>query len=91
MSRTRGIASKEWHPSPLVEWIDRSRFVYELHAHEGGPPDPGQEAADPFLPQSRSNTGAGESDPRKAADVDRRAPRVIVQPVPTRAAALTTT
>jgi hypothetical protein len=86
MSRTPGNAKKEWHPSPLVEWIDRSRVVYELHLHEGGPPDPGQEAADPFLPQSRSNTCAGEADAPQAASVDRRQPRVIGQPAPTRAA-----
>jgi hypothetical protein len=59
-----GTASDEWHPGPGVEWIDRSRVVYELHAHEGGPPDPAQEAADPFLPQTcPERSAAGEQRP----------------------------
>jgi hypothetical protein len=45
-------------PCPGVEYIDRSRVVHELHAHEGGPPDPAQEAADPFLPQTRPEPDA---------------------------------
>jgi hypothetical protein len=52
MSRITGTDSDEWHPGPGVQYIDRSRVVYELHAHEGGPPDPAQEATDPFLPQT---------------------------------------
>jgi hypothetical protein len=52
MSRITGTTCGERHPSSRVEWTDRSRVVCELHAHEGGPPDPAQEAADPFLPQT---------------------------------------
>lgn len=55
-----GTASDEWHPAPGVEWIDRSRVVHELHAQEGGPPDPGKEAADPFLPQTRPERFAAD-------------------------------
>jgi hypothetical protein len=77
MSRTPGIASDERHPRTQVQWIDRSRVVYELHPHEGGPPDPGQEAADPFLPQARLDTSADEriteADSLQAASLDRSA------------------
>jgi hypothetical protein len=48
-------------PCPGVEYIDGSRVVHELHAHEGGPPDSAQEAADPFLPQTHPEPDAAST------------------------------
>lgn len=88
-----GTASDEWHPAPGVEWIDRSRVVHELRAHEGGPPDPGKEAADPFLPQTRerrppvgASTPAARHRPRDRASEQREPDKA-----PPAAAALTST
>jgi hypothetical protein len=86
MSRITGTASDEWHPGPGVEWTDRSRVVHELHGHEGGPPDPAQEAADPFLPQTRPEPdAAGARMPPVGAPqpaLDRQRPRTSQQHAP---------
>jgi hypothetical protein len=70
-------------PCPGVEYIDRSRVVHELHAHEGGPPDSAQEAADPFLPQTRPEPdAAGARMPPAGAPqpaLDRQRPRTSQQ------------